>query len=108
LFIADTVIPLPLSTVICRSGERLTRNPYVPTEEQLKAVVNFVDAMNLIEADKDEDKQVSKTPTFFVVPSVELNCFSSRSHQPSVRSTVLMQSVHPPHDTSSVPPCGGV
>ncbi|KAG8220208.1 SPOC domain-like protein [Butyriboletus roseoflavus] len=50
-----------LTTLISRSGEKLTKHPYIPTEEQLEAMDNFVDAMNLMEAgDKDEKGQVYK------------------------------------------------
>jgi len=44
-----------LSTLVSRSGEKVTKHPYIPTEEQLEAMDNFVDAMDLMEAgDKDE------------------------------------------------------
>ena len=37
-------------------GELITKHPYLPTEEQLEAMENFVDAMDLMDAgEKDED-----------------------------------------------------
>lgn len=44
------------STLISKSGERITKHPYIPTEEQLEAMDDFVDAMDLMEAgDENED-----------------------------------------------------
>lgn len=44
-----------LSNLVSRSGEKIAKHPYIPTEEQLEAMDNFVDAMDLMEAgDKDE------------------------------------------------------
>ncbi|KAF8547086.1 SPOC domain-like protein [Imleria badia] len=44
-----------LTTLVSRSGEKITKHPYIPTEEQLEAMDNFVDAMDLMEAgDKNE------------------------------------------------------
>lgn len=45
-----------LFTLVSRSGEKITKHPYIPTEEQLEAMDDFVDAMDLMEAgDKDEN-----------------------------------------------------
>lgn len=44
-----------LTTLISRSGEKLTKHLYIPTEEQLEAMDDLLDAMDLMEAgDKDE------------------------------------------------------
>lgn len=44
-----------LTALVSRSGEKITKHPYIPTEEQLEAMDNFVDAMDLMEAgDKNE------------------------------------------------------
>ncbi|KIJ59827.1 hypothetical protein HYDPIDRAFT_118081 [Hydnomerulius pinastri MD-312] len=52
-----------LSTLISRSGERIAKHPYLPTEEQLEAMDKFVDAMDLMGAgEKDEDG--SRIPWF--------------------------------------------
>jgi ATP-dependent DNA helicase 2 subunit 2 len=45
-----------LDTLTNKKGEILTKHPYIPTEEQLEAMDNFVDAMDLMDAgDKDEN-----------------------------------------------------
>lgn len=44
-----------LLTLISRSGEEITKHPYIPTEEQLEAMDTFIDSMDLMEAEKDED-----------------------------------------------------
>lgn len=46
-----------LSNLVSRSGEKITKHPYIPTEEQLEAMDDFVDAMDLMEAgDKNEQE----------------------------------------------------
>lgn len=44
-----------LSTLTSRSGERMTRHAYLPTEEQLEAMDKFVDAMDLTDAGEEEE-----------------------------------------------------
>lgn len=55
---ADDVRNFPfasLETLISKKGEVVTTHPYLPTEEQIEAMENFVDAMDLMEAgEKDE------------------------------------------------------
>ena len=51
-----------LDNLISKKGEAVTEHPYLPTEEQTEAMDEFVDAMDLMEADKDEEGLVS-TPT---------------------------------------------
>ena len=44
-----------LDNLISKKGERVTTHPFLPTEEQLKVMDDFVDAMDLMKAgDKDE------------------------------------------------------
>lgn len=39
-----------------KKGEIVTKHPFLPTNEQMDAMENFVDAMDLMEAgEKDED-----------------------------------------------------
>ncbi|THH13198.1 hypothetical protein EW146_g6992 [Bondarzewia mesenterica] len=46
----------PLENLINKKGERVTKHPYIPTDEQLDAMENFVDAMDLMEAgEKNEE-----------------------------------------------------
>ncbi|KAG6902972.1 hypothetical protein C0995_008545 [Termitomyces sp. Mi166 len=45
-----------LDHLVNKKGEVLTEHPFIPTEEQLDAMDNFVDAMDLMDAgDKDEE-----------------------------------------------------
>ncbi|KAH8101566.1 SPOC domain-like protein [Cristinia sonorae] len=45
-----------LDNLISKKGEKITNHPYIPTEEQQRAMDNFVDAMDLMDAgEKDED-----------------------------------------------------
>lgn len=48
--------PFPsLETLINKKGEIVTEHPYLPTKEQMEAIENFVDAMDLSDAgEKDE------------------------------------------------------
>ena len=45
----------PLLNVSNRKGERVTTHPYLPTHEQMEAMDCFVDAMDLMQAEKDDD-----------------------------------------------------
>lgn len=45
-----------LTTLISRTGERITKHPYLPTEDQLDAMGRFIDDMDLTdEGEKDEN-----------------------------------------------------
>jgi ATP-dependent DNA helicase 2 subunit 2 len=45
-----------LDRLINKKGEVVEKHPYKPTDEQMEAMENFVDAMNLMEAgEKDEE-----------------------------------------------------
>jgi hypothetical protein len=45
----------PLLNVSNRKGEKVTTHPYLPTHEQMEAMDRFVDAMDLMHAEKDDD-----------------------------------------------------
>lgn len=48
-----------LDNLYNKKGERVTEHPYLPTDEQLEAMDEFVDSMDLMEAGpKDEDRYV--------------------------------------------------
>lgn len=52
-----------LDNLVSRKGEVITEHPYIPTKEQLDAMDNFVDSMDLMEAgEKDEEGCVSSMP----------------------------------------------
>jgi len=39
-----------------KKGDAITKHPYIPTQEQLDAMDNFVDAMDLMEAGEKDDE----------------------------------------------------
>jgi ATP-dependent DNA helicase 2 subunit 2 len=54
-----------LDNLVSKKGEVITEHPYIPTEEQLEAMDNFVDAMDLMEAgEKDEEGYVISLSPF--------------------------------------------
>ena len=54
-----------LDHLINKKGEVLTEHPYLPTDDQLEAMDNFVDAMDLIDAGvKDEEGYVNLSARF--------------------------------------------
>ncbi|KAF9229802.1 ku80-like protein [Gyrodon lividus] len=88
----------PLSTLTSRSGERITKHPYLPTEEQFEAMDKFVDAMDLTEAgEKDEDG--SRHPWFD--PRLSYNPSIHRTKQAQFHSAVVpdlaSHPLPPPH-----------
>jgi ATP-dependent DNA helicase 2 subunit 2 len=51
-----------LDNIVTKKGEVLEKHPYIPTQEQLRAMDKFVDAMDLMEAgEKDDEGQVVST-----------------------------------------------
>jgi ATP-dependent DNA helicase 2 subunit 2 len=45
-----------LDNLISKSGEKIAKHPYLPTEEQMEAMDRFVDSMDLMEiGEKDEE-----------------------------------------------------
>ncbi|KAG0703074.1 SPOC like C-terminal domain-containing protein [Suillus ampliporus] len=45
-----------LENLVSKSGEKFTKHPYIPTEEQLDAMDKFVDAMDLSGLDGEDDE----------------------------------------------------
>lgn len=45
-----------LDRLVNKKGEIVSEHPYIPTEKQLAAMDDFVDAMDLMEVIKDEDR----------------------------------------------------
>jgi ATP-dependent DNA helicase 2 subunit 2 len=46
----------PLENLVNTKGEKITKHPFIPTEEQLSAMDKFVDSMDLMDAGvKDAD-----------------------------------------------------
>lgn len=49
-----------LTTLISRTGERVSKHPYIPTPEQLEAMDKYIDDMDLMDAgEKDEDRYLT-------------------------------------------------
>jgi len=44
-----------LDKLVSKKGEIIKKHPHIPTEEQMAAMDKFVDAMDLMDADKDEE-----------------------------------------------------
>jgi len=50
-----------LTNLVNKKGEEITEHPYLPTDEQMEAMSNFVDAMDLMDAgEKDEEGYVPR------------------------------------------------
>ncbi|OJA12521.1 hypothetical protein AZE42_07151 [Rhizopogon vesiculosus] len=45
-----------LENLVSKSGEKITKHPYLPTEEQLDAMDKFIDAMDLMDAGEKDDE----------------------------------------------------
>ncbi|KAL0945550.1 hypothetical protein HGRIS_014711 [Hohenbuehelia grisea] len=87
-----------LDNLISKKGEKITRHPYIPTEEQEAAMDAFVDAMDLMEAgDKDEegsrqpwfDTRLSYNPSVHRVKQAMFHC--------AVVSDIASNPLPPPH-----------
>lgn len=90
-----------LDKLINKKGEILTEHPYLPTDTQLEAMDEFVDAMDLMEAGpKDEEKYVYYSNSIY--PSFPLNSGSQKSNR-VVRYPGLLQSSFPSVETGNVP-----
>ncbi|KAI0063150.1 SPOC domain-like protein [Artomyces pyxidatus] len=53
----------PLEHLVNKKGEQVTKHPYIPTDEQLEAMENFVDAMDLMDAG-EKDEEGNRQPWF--------------------------------------------
>ncbi|KAG9310306.1 SPOC domain-like protein [Chiua virens] len=87
-----------LTTLVSRSGVKITKHPYIPTEEQLEAMDNFVDAMDLMDAG-DEDETGEIQPWFD-----SFNSFNPAVHRTkqaqfhaAVVSDITTHPLPPPH-----------
>jgi ATP-dependent DNA helicase 2 subunit 2 len=55
-----------LDNLISKKGEKITSHPYIPTKEQLQAMDQFVDTMDLMDAgEKDENGYMHFPLTLF-------------------------------------------
>ncbi|KAH7883997.1 SPOC domain-like protein [Phlebopus sp. FC_14] len=82
-----------LSTLTSRTGERITKHPYLPTDQQLEAMDKFVDAMDLMEAGEN-DEEGSRQPWFD--PRLSYNPSIHRTKQALFHAAVVADlSTHP-------------
>jgi len=58
-----------LDKLISRSGEVITKHPYIPTETQQDAMDDFVDTMDLMTAGDKDEEGYTKFLTLLVVPN---------------------------------------
>ncbi|KAG6333279.1 hypothetical protein ID866_5813 [Astraeus odoratus] len=85
-----------LTTLISRSGERITKHPYLPTEEQLDAMDKLIDDMDLMDAgEKDDDG--NRQPWFD--PRLSYNPAIHRTRQAMFHAAVV-----PDIETHPLPP----
>lgn len=62
------------TNLVSKKGERITKHPYLPTDAQLEAMDNFVDAMDLMHAgDKDDTGSAN---CIFTYANYVLICFT--------------------------------
>jgi hypothetical protein len=79
-----------LERLVNKKGEIVTKHPYLPTQEQMDAMENFVDAMDLMEAgEKDENGCVDSLPCSIYITYFFHDAIASDSHglRPTCRST---------------------
>lgn len=63
-----------LDQLLSKKGNVVTKHAHLPTDEQMSAMENFVDAMDLMQAgDKDDNGYISKA---FNLPSRSLTLFT--------------------------------
>ncbi|KAI6153115.1 SPOC domain-like protein [Pisolithus tinctorius] len=87
-----------LTTLTSRTGERITKHPYLPTEEQLEAMDQFIDDMDLSDAG-EKDEKGDRQPWFD--PRLSYNPAIHRTKQAlfhaAVVSDLLTYPLPPPH-----------
>ncbi|KAA1468434.1 SPOC domain-like protein [Dentipellis sp. KUC8613] len=88
----------PLENLVNKKGEKVTKHPYIPTDDQVKAMENFVDAMDLMDAgEKNEDGK--RDPWFD--PRLSYNPAIHRTKQALFHSAVVQDlatnPLPPPH-----------
>jgi len=77
-----------LENLVSKSGEKITKHPYLPTEEQLEAMDKFIDAMDLMDAgEKDDEGCVSDLPQSGFALLRLLTATASHGMTPACRTT---------------------
>lgn len=84
-----------LDRLVNRQGELVTRHPYLPTEEQLEAMDDFVEAMDLTEAgEKDEEGYASITDYVSLSYILIGNINNGSTHVSLITQPFIEQSKH--------------
>ncbi|KAG6831636.1 hypothetical protein H0H92_008713 [Tricholoma furcatifolium] len=87
-----------LENLVNKKGEVLTEHPFIPTEEQIDAMDNFVDAMDLMDAG-EKDEEGNRLPWFSTLESY--NASAHRTKQAmfhcAVTSDLSVNPLPPPH-----------
>lgn len=87
-----------LDRLINKKGEALTQHAYLPTEPQLEAMDNFVDAMDLMEAGEKDEEGYVRLASQFTLASIGFQ----KSHA-MVRYAAILQSFNPSHQAGFIP-----
>ncbi|EJD04469.1 SPOC domain-like protein [Fomitiporia mediterranea MF3/22] len=88
-----------LENLVSKKGERITKHPFLPTEEQMESMEKFVDGMDLMHAG-DKDETGERTPWFD--PRLSYNPAVHRIKQAlfhaAVVSDLRTNPLPPPHE----------
>jgi hypothetical protein len=76
-----------LENLVSKRGEKITKHPYLPTEEQLEAMDRFIDAMDVMDAGERDDEGCvpDTTLAYLALLSQYLTETASRGTTPSCR-----------------------
>ncbi|KAI0638826.1 SPOC domain-like protein [Trametes polyzona] len=88
-----------LENLVNKKGEPVTEHPYLPTNEQLDAMEEFVDAMDLMDAgEKDEDG--NRQPWFSTTDSYNpaIHRVKQAQYHAAIVKDLNRQPVPPPHE----------
>lgn len=69
-----------LDHLVSKKGEEVHVHPYIPTEEQLEAMDNFVDTMDLMDAGEKDEEGYDPLLSFFGMMTLILEHFSSNRY----------------------------
>ncbi|KAJ7604911.1 SPOC like C-terminal domain-containing protein [Roridomyces roridus] len=86
-----------LDHLVSKKGEEITEHPYIPTENQLEAMDNFVDNMDLMEAG-DKDEEGNRGPWFETPLSYNPAIHRiKQAHFHALTSDLAINPLPPPH-----------
>ena len=97
----------PLENLINKKGERVAKHPYIPTDAQMDAMGQFVDAMDLMQAGEKDEEGYAPPP--LLPPSLRARFTDQRGPQKPravVRHAPVLQPRDPPHQAGALPQRG--